>query len=70
MTLNTISKGKKVTIKKIDTSSKEVQYLMILGLVEDTEITCITRYWDLIELKLFDSILVISQETAKNFIVV
>jgi len=71
-TLATLQRGEKAVIKAIDTSDPQVQRLMVLGLVEGTEVEHASAAigGDPIEFRLFGCGISLRQEHARFFKVV
>lgn len=68
-TLATLRRGEKAVIKAIDTSDPQVQRLMVLGLVEGTEVEHASAAigGDPIEFRLFGCGISLRQEHARLF---
>ncbi|MDG2108035.1 MAG: FeoA family protein [Woeseiaceae bacterium] len=68
-TLDSLKRGQKAIIKSVDTNEPQVQRLMVLGLVEGTEITHISSAigGDPMEFKVFGCGISLRQEHAKFF---
>ena len=68
-TLATLKKGQKGVIKSVDASDPQVQRLMVLGLVEGTEVQHASSAigGDPIEFRLFGCGISLRQEDARSF---
>lgn len=71
MTLSSLQRGRKYVIRDIDSTSPAVQRLMVLGLVEGTEIelTGAAIGGDPMEFRMFGNAISLRREQADHFIV-
>ena len=71
MTLSSLQRGQKYIIEKIDSSDPVVQRLMVLGLVEGTEIELASTAigGDPLEFRMFGNAISLRLEHARHFIV-
>ncbi len=71
MTLSSLEKGRKYIIEKIDSSDPVVQRLMVLGLVEGTEIELASTAigGDPLEFRMFGNAISLRREHARYFTV-
>lgn len=69
MTLADLKPGERARIESIDTSDPAVQRLMVLGLVEDAELTFLRASLggDPLEFRLFGSAISLRRDQAKRF---
>jgi ferrous iron transport protein A len=71
MTLSSLQRGRKYIIEKIDSSDPVVQRLMVLGLVEGTEIELASTAigGDPLEFRMFGNAISLRLEHARHFTV-
>jgi ferrous iron transport protein A len=71
MTLDSLQRGRKYVIEGVDSSDPVVQRLMVLGLVEGTEIELMGRAigGDPIEYRMFGNAISLRREQARHFAV-
>jgi Fe2+ transport system protein FeoA len=71
MTLAKLQRGRKYVIEGVDTSDPDVQRLMVLGLVEGTEIELASAAigGDPIEFRMFGNAISLRREQAERFVV-
>lgn len=71
MTLSSLEQGRKYIIEKIDSSDPVVQRLMVLGLVEGTEIELASTAigGDPLEFRMFGNAISLRREHARHFTV-
>lgn len=71
MTLSSLERGQKYVIDRIDCSDPVVQRLMVLGLVEGTEIELASSAigGDPLEFRMFGNAISLRREHARHFIV-
>ena len=69
MTLSSLERGHKYVIDKINCSAPGVQRLMVLGLVEGTEVELVSTAigGDPLELRMFGNAISLRREQARHF---
>ena len=71
MTLASLQRGRKYVIKDVDSSDPDVQRLMVLGLVEGTEVELASAAigGDPMEFRMFGNAISLRREQARHFVV-